>query len=321
MTRHHAISLGVAAILAVVLLYYSMRGIEWALVGHTVAHAAPARLALAVVLTTITLFLRAIRWRVLLNAEGSVLVSTAFWATAAGYFGNNFLPARGGELVRTVMISSRHTLQAAYVLATALAERVADAIALVVISAAILLMLPSPPGWLSKAARPFGILGLLGAAIIGVLPLLGPTLTRLIEHLPMPPTWRPRALDAAEHGLRGLRAFHAGPRLGAFLALTIVIWCVDAFGAIVTATALSYTMSLPAAFLLMAGLGLSSALPSTPGYVGLYQFAAVTVLGPFGFSRTAAITFILVLQALMYVVIGVWGAIGLFRYRRVRALA
>src|SRR5258708_21774040 len=112
---------------------------------------------------TATLFLRACRWRILLNAEGSIGVSTAFWATAAGFFGNNFLPARAGELVRTFMISSRSPLESAYVLATALSERVADAIVLVVISALVLLLVPAQPGWLAGAARPFAILGLLGA--------------------------------------------------------------------------------------------------------------------------------------------------------------
>ena len=68
----------------------------------------------------------------------------------------------------------------------------------------------------------------------------------------------------------------------------------------------------------MTGMGLGSALPSTPGYVGIYQFVAVTVLTPFGFSRTDAIAYILVAQALGYVVIGIWGSIGLLKYRRSR---
>ena len=75
------------------------------------------------------------------------------------------------------------------------------------------------------------------------------------------------------------------------------------------------------AFLLLAGLGLGSALPSTPGYVGIYQFVAVTVLTPFGLSRTDAIAYILVAQALSYVLIGVWGSIGIARYRRTRLSA
>jgi uncharacterized membrane protein YbhN (UPF0104 family) len=72
------------------------------------------------------------------------------------------------------------------------------------------------------------------------------------------------------------------------------------------------------AFLLIASLGLGSALPSTPGYIGIYQFVAVVVLTPFGFSRTDAIAYILVAQALIYVVIGFWGSLGLWRFRRSR---
>lgn len=319
MTRHQAVSLAIGAVLAAALLYFSLRGIDWNIVGHAIASADPLRLTITALLGTSTLFLRAVRWRVLLNAEGNVTLPTAFWATSAGYFGNNFLPARGGELVRTLMISSRHTLDTAYVLATALSERVADAIALVGISAVMLLVLPAQPGWLRSAARPFGILGLIGASAIAILPLFSSIATRAVARAPIPHAWRPRAIRTMEQGLRGLRAFHHASRLAAFLGLTMVVWSLDALGAIVTAAALGYTMSIPVAFLLMTALGLASALPSTPGYVGLYQFAAVTVLGPFGFARSQAIAFIFVSQAVLYVVIGIWGAIGLLRYRRLRA--
>jgi uncharacterized protein (TIRG00374 family) len=313
-----AVSFGVAALLAVVLLYYSLRGIEWRQVARIVAGAAPGRLALTACIGTTTLFLRAFRWRMLLNAEGAVSVSTAFWATAAGYLGNNVLPARAGELVRTFMISSRSALENTYVLATALSERVADAVALVIISAVVLLILPAQPEWLTRAARSFAILGLLGALGIAVLPLLGSFARAVIERAPVPHALRPRLITAMEHGLRGMRAFHDARRLSGFLGLTILIWCLDALGTVIVGTALGFQIPVPVAFLLIAGLGLGSALPSTPGYVGIYQFVAVTVLTPFGFSRTDAVAYILVAQALAYVVIGFWGALGLLRYRRAR---
>jgi hypothetical protein len=47
----------------------------------------------------------------------------------------------------------------------------------------------------------------------------------------------------------------------------------------------------------------------------------VSVLTPFGLSRTDAIAYILVAQALSYVLIGVWGSIGIARYRRTRPSA
>jgi uncharacterized protein (TIRG00374 family) len=310
------LSFGAAALIGAVLLYFSLRGIEWREVGRIVAGASPGRLALAAAIATTAMLLRASRWRILLNAEGSVSVRTAFWATAAGYFGNNFLPARGGELVRTFMISSGSGLDGAYVLATALSERAADVVALVVISAVVLLTLPSPPGWLADAARPFAVLGLAGALAIAILPLLGSVARTAIERGPLPSAWRPKAIAMIDQGLRGVRAFHDARRLAGFVGLTAMIWLLDAVATLVTATALGLTIPLPVAFLLIAALGLSSALPSTPGYVGIYQFVAVMVLTPFGFSRTDAIAYILVAQALGYVVIGFWGSLGLFHYRR-----
>src|SRR5580700_7721328 len=238
--RTRAVSFSVAALLAGVLLYFSLRGIAWREVARIALGARPGVLVLASVLGTVTLFLRACRWRILLNAEGTVSVSTAFWATAAGYFGNNFLPARAGELVRTFMISSRSALDSTYVLATALSERVADAIALVVISALVLLTLPAQPGWLAGAARPFAILGLLGAVVIGVLPMLGSVGRTAIERAPLPHALRPRLITAMEHGLRGLRAFHDVRRLSGFLGLTVLIWSLDALGTVIGGAAIGF---------------------------------------------------------------------------------
>ena len=319
--RARAVSFGVAAVLAAILLYYSLRGIEWSQVGRIVASAAPGRLALAAGIATLTLFLRACRWRILLNAEGAIRVSTTFWATAAGYFGNNFLPARAGELVRTFMISSHSALDNTYVLATALSERVADAVALVVIGAVVLLILPAQHGWVARAARPFAVLGLLGATGIAVLPLLGSVARAAIERAPLRPQLRLKLITVMEQGLRGMRAFHDTRRLSGFLALTVVIWCLDALGTVIVGASLGLRIPISVAFLLIAGLGLGSALPSTPGFVGIYQFVAVTTLTPFGFSRTDAIAYILVAQALLYVVIGVWGSLGLWRYRQARRSA
>jgi uncharacterized protein (TIRG00374 family) len=307
-----------AIALAAVLLFYSLRGIEWRRVGELIVHARAGWMTLALLLTTTTLFLRACRWRVLLSAEANVTVLDVFWATSAGYFGNNFLPARAGELVRTYMISASYQVDLPFVLATAACERVADAITLVVIAAVVLLELPEQSGAFAKAIPFFATLAFVGAAAIVVLPLVGPSVTRTIGRLPVPHGVRDRLVNICEQGLRGLRAFHHVGRLSAFCGFSTAIWILDAAATMITAKALALYIPLSVAFLLLAALGLGSALPSTPGYVGIYQFVALTVLTPFGLSRTDAIAYILVAQALSYVVIGVWGAIGIARYRRAR---
>lgn len=306
----------IAVAIAGVLLWYSVRGTDWPRVAQIILAARWRYLALVVAIATVSLALRALRWRILLNAEGSVPAGTAFWATAAGYFGNNFLPARAGELVRTWMISSQCGLRTSYVLATALSERVADAVTLVSVTAAVLMGLPAKPSWLSQAARPLAFAGFAGLIGIAVLPRLESAGRRILQALPLAGDPRAKVIAIFESVFNGVRTLHDPRRLARFLLLTAVVWFLDAVGTVAGTRALGIGISLPVAFLLIAGLGLGSALPSTPGYVGIYQFVAVSVLTPFGVSRTASIAYILCAQALSWALIGFWGSIGLWRGRK-----
>jgi uncharacterized protein (TIRG00374 family) len=302
--------------LAATLLYWSLRGIEWSRVGAILATAKLPYVLAAVALSSINMFLRAVRWRVLLTSEGNVSVRTAFWATAAGYFGNNFLPARAGELVRSVMVSSRSALSKTFVLTTALGERMADAVALVVISASVLAVLPEKPAWLVQAMRVFALAGAVGLIGIIAVPKLERFWTYFLRRAPVPEKLRERLLALLTQVLLGVRSFHDTGRVAGFLTLTMIIWLIDAVFTVVGGQALGLGIDLRMAFLLVAGLGLGSALPSTPGYVGIYQFVAVTVLVPFGLTRTDAIAYILFAQALMYVVVTFWGMFGLMHFRK-----
>ena len=306
------VSLGLAG----VFLYYSLRGIEWGSVWTTLKSARPLVVALAAGIMSGTLFLRSFRWRVLLSSQQRVPVPLAFWATSAGYLGNNVLPARAGEVVRTLMISRRSGMSKAFVLTTALSERVVDAIALITISAVVLLTLPTQSGWLAHAARPFAILGLAGAAAIALLPAFEAFWFRFLAHIPLPARLRHPIENILEQVLEGIRSFHDARRLAKFLFFTAVIWFLDGITTVVASSSIGIPISLPVAFLLVAGLGLGSALPSTPGYVGIYQFVAVTMLEPFGVSKTNAIAYIFLFQAMNYAVVLFWGLLGIVAERQ-----
>jgi uncharacterized protein (TIRG00374 family) len=317
--RSNFLHWAIALVLAGVLLYYSLRGIDWRQVWSILATTRLGYVVLMVLVSPISLFLRAVRWRVLLLSGGPVHVATAFWATCAGYFGNNFLPARAGELVRTMMVDAEARLGRTFVLTTALSERIVDAVALVLISSVVLLTLPVRPGWYNSAARPFALIGMCGVLGIAILPKLERFWNHLLDRTPVPERFRSKLKHILEQILYGLRAFHDAQRLLAFVGLTAVIWSIDAVGVILGARSLDLNLNLSMAFLLLTGLGLGSALPSTPGYVGIYQFVAVTVLTPFGFSRAAVIAYTLLLQAMQYMSTGIWGLFALLRFRKLKA--
>ncbi len=307
--------------LAAILLYFSFRGIEWKQVWAILSSANVLKVLGSLALMVLSLFLRAYRWRVILLAETALSVSLAFWATSAGYLGNNVLPARAGEVIRSLMVSSRTGLSRAYVLTTALSERVVDAIAVISISSVVLLTLKQRPGWFAVTARPFAIAGFCGVAAIILIPSFEVFWFKFLGLLPIPPRLREQVEGILRQGLQGIRSFHQRDRLARFILLTAVIWFCDAVTSVVLAGSIGISMTLPMAFLLTAGLALGSALPSTPGYVGIYQFVAVSILTPFGFSRTDSIAYILLFQASNYVIVLTFGGVGFALGRRPSAAA
>ncbi|HYM06646.1 MAG TPA: lysylphosphatidylglycerol synthase transmembrane domain-containing protein [Terriglobales bacterium] len=299
--------------LAAALVWLSLRSTDWRRVGAVLSSVQLALAGVACAIGSMSYFLRALRWRVLLSHKERLAPATVFWATMAGYLSNNFLPARAGELVRSVMISRRSTLSKTYVLTTALTERVTDAIVLVVASRLLLMGIPQRPAWLEGASTAAFALGLVGVALVVGLRWFHGAIGKVLAALPAPAHVRSRLGSMLEQVVLGFSALDHPARLASFCGLTALIWTADATASMVVARALGLSLPFAVAILLITGLGLGSALPSTPGYVGIYQFVAITVLAPFGFTRDEALAYILVAQAAGYVVITFWGVLGLWR--------
>jgi uncharacterized membrane protein YbhN (UPF0104 family) len=239
-----------------------------------------------------------------------------FWATAVGYLGNLFLPARAGEVIRSAMLGRATGVSIAFILATAFTERIVDAVALVCISLIAMTSLTTLPGWMLAADKVLvvGAFGGLGAILLA--PHLAPVLRRALAWLPLPAAARDSIQTVLEELLLGMRSLQHPGRAALFLGLTALIWTLDAIVIMVTASAFSLSIPFTQALLLLAALGLSSAAPSTPGYIGIYQFVAVTVLTPFGFSKDAALVLIIGFQGVSYAVVTVWATIGLWQLNR-----
>jgi len=230
-----------------------------------------------------------------------------------GYLGNNFLPARAGEVLRSVLLSRRVGISVSYVFATALTERIGDLVAVAMMSLLAIVTLAATPSWLRLGATAIAIPGTVSLIALVALPRLTVPITGLVARLPLserPALWLNTSLDRFLLGLTALQ--HVNQALS-FLGLTGVIWIVDAMTALVIGHAFEITLTLPIALLLLAALGIASAIPSTPGSIGVLQFVAVTTLGPFGLSPSEAIVYIIGFQAVNIVVVVVWGLVGLWQ--------
>lgn len=306
-------SLLLPALLAIILLYFAFRGVRWRDLFDTFRHGRPQFVALALLGTTCTYLLRGVRWKILLSAERDVGTITAFCAVVVGYLGNYVLPARAGEVIRSVLIARRASLSTSYVLATAITERIMDTVTLVLISVVALTFINNMPVWLVTSAKVMAGIACCGLAFVFLAPRFEASLRAWLHRLPFPDPLSLRFDALLSQFLLGMRALHSPVRALSFLGLSFPIWIGDGLVTVSVAAALRLSLSVPEGLLLLAALGLASAAPSTPGYVGVFQFVAVTVLVPFGFTHSHALAYIISYQAIIYVVVLVWGPIGLWR--------
>jgi uncharacterized protein (TIRG00374 family) len=231
----------------------------------------------------------------------------------AGYLGNNVLPARAGELIRAAYIARKENIPAAFVLATGIAERLVDVAALVVIGITSLFFTDVFPESMWDALKSFAIIAIAGVAFIFLLPLFRGVISRILAALPLlNQSFKSKLNEMLEHFVEGVKVIARVERGLPFLLFTALIWLMDGISTITLALALHETLTLAQAFLFIAALGLSSAIPSTPGYVGVYQFVAVTVLVPFGTTRESALALILISQVLNLLIVSCWGGMGLW---------
>lgn len=313
--RSSRLFLALTLLLAAGLLYLAVRNVDWNELVFTLSRVNPLWLALGVLILSLSCLVRGFRWRVLLSAEKTLPLPTVFWGTMTGYLGNAYLPARAGEVIRSVLIGQKGGISKSFSLATALTERIVDAVLLVAVSAVALTTITSLAPELLQGLRVMAVIGALGALALFAAPHMRGLLQNIITRLPFSEKLRDRLGGVTGNFLTGAGALQDWTRLINFLLASAGIWSLDTLTGLAVASAFGVSLSLTQVFILLAALGISSALPSTPGALGIYQYVAVAVLVPFGLSEAQSLAYILGYQGVMYAVITTWGLIGLWKLR------
>jgi uncharacterized protein (TIRG00374 family) len=167
------VEFGALCLLAVAILWWFGRTLNWAEVRVAVSHANPYLLGLAALIISLSYLFRAARWGALLAPLSPASLKNLFIATTVG-FGAVFLVGRAGEVVRPAVLPMRDPkIRASASFVTILVERIYDLIAVAVLFAGNLLWFRPPAGVVIEFGR-VRIVGivLLVATIFGVFGLI-----------------------------------------------------------------------------------------------------------------------------------------------------
>ncbi len=316
--RHIALITGF--LISGVLLWLALRNIDIAHVWQAFASVKLTPLLLCIALVFCGILLRSVRWRIILGLPLSEQVHVSR-ATFLGVLANMILPARAGEFVRVITLARLRRTSVAGPLAGAVVDRLFDMLVLFAIGTVIYLLYPVGAllaKWLLAIAVIFAsIVGLVAFRVSKIYELLREQLLRLLRR--MLSKW---SISVETFLVELKREFVQLSRNSVRAELLLIVLGILALDyAIFASLMLAFGLPVPmlAPLLVWVFFAAGSILPSAPGYVGVYQVAAIWSLSLYQVPAATAVALATVFQIVMLLVALVAsgpGALQLFNNRQ-----
>ena len=290
---------GALCLLAVAILWWFGRSLNWSEVRVEVGRANPYLLGLATVMVSFSYIFRAARWGALLAPLCSASLRNLFIATTVG-FGAVFVFGRAGEVVRPVVLPMRDPrIRPSASFVTIMVERIYDLLAVVVLFAANLLWLKPPP----KLVVEFGRVRFAGVAMLVVVLLGLFALTQFRKNSQSTIGWIKERLgcyrfvpvrltraivSVLEQLASALRVLVNARELAVTVGWTALVWFGIALGNMLVLRAFGLPFGMTETVFVMGWSLVGSLVPTPGGAAGAFHAATAAALIFLGVARETA---------------------------------
>jgi uncharacterized protein (TIRG00374 family) len=315
--------LWVGILVSLLSLYLAARGVDFRGLLEALGQVQRVWLLPALGLLVFAMLARAYRWRLLFYPMSELRIGRLFNLLNIGYLANTVSPLRLGDVLRAYLCAEVECLSMVRTLSTVVVERIADTLAIVFL---LLFLIPfvSLPAGLVRPAFAIGVVAI-GALLVLVfivsrrehsLAFFDKIAARFgfLDRQPLR-----RSLVSAVDGLAVLRSWPSAVGVGMW---SLAAWLSTALQFYLVMQAMSLRLPFTAAMLVLCLTSLGMVVPSSPGYLGVFEYLTVISLALWGVSREVALGYALVLHALGYLVPAVLGGIAIwmegYSYARLR---
>jgi uncharacterized protein (TIRG00374 family) len=257
--------------------------------------------------------LRSIRWRFLLPEprQERPTIRHLFDSIILGNLASCLLPFRLGEFIRPLVFTrwTEYSFGAAFI--SVVIERFFDLSMVLVSFFIIVQLLPDLPEWLHVAAYSLGAMSLALLLFLVGGCLFPRLINRIVEIavIPLPRGLAQGLQRFAADLVNGAAVIKTPSRLLMIIFLSMLVWLT----AYLQFQAVLWMFPFNQSFLLSVALGvfvaLAIALPSAPGFVGVFQIGCVAAASLFSYPEADAKVYSLIVHGLTYlimIIVGFW---------------
>jgi len=277
----------------------------------------------AIVLTFISYFLRAVRWQYLLIDLKPIPLSSLFPPTVIGYMANNLLPARLGEFVRAYLLAQREKLETPAVFASLVIDRLFDGftVLLMLVITLFTLKLPEGMGDAGAALRTGGVVTfLIYCGVVVFLFLLKRQTTKTLSFLsiilkPFPRSFSDRLIPLLGSFIAGINLSFKGRDFIAVIILSIMIWTFALLPVDMILRGFGIDLPITASMFILVLLVFAVMVPASPGFIGTYHYACFKGLSVFDIDASTSVSLALVIHGIGFFPVILAGFYYLWRDR------
>jgi uncharacterized protein (TIRG00374 family) len=255
------------------------------------------------------------RWHYLLRPLRPVPLTRLFPVVCIGYMGNNIFPARAGELVRGYVLKRRERISFSASFATIIIERVFDGLVMLLF---VFIALPFTP--LPNILRAIVVVSslLFGGALlvffaIAASPQRARAVYDFIARRFLPEALLKRTQALVDRFLTGLHSLRSVRDVLMIFVTSVIIWLAETVKYWFVMHAFSFTVPFYVLMLMNGVVNLATTVPSSPGYVGTFDWPGIVILNSFGVAKEVATAYTLVLHAALWFPITALGAFYMVR--------
>ncbi|MDD2900171.1 MAG: lysylphosphatidylglycerol synthase transmembrane domain-containing protein [Desulfuromonadaceae bacterium] len=259
---------------------------------------------LAVGVTFVSYFMRAVRWRYLLIHEKNIPVPSLYQATIIGYMANNLLPARLGEFVRAYTLAQREHLETPAVFASLVIDRLFDGCTVLILLLVTLFTMQLPGGMedAAQALRAGGvIMFFFYCGVVLFMYLLKRQTVRTLSAVsyilrPFPKSISERCIPLLGSFIGGIRLSPRGGHVASLLLTSVGIWCMCVLSVDMTLQSFDIHLPMTASMFILILLVFAVMVPASPGFIGTYHYACYKGLSIFGIPETLSVSIALIMH-------------------------
>ncbi len=299
-------------VISILMLYIVFKNVNFNDVLKYICTANIFYLLISLFLGFLLLMLRSYRWKLLVKEYENYSFSNFFVSTVLGLFFNNVFPFRMGDFVQGLALSRKISLPKSFTVSSVFMERFLDLfppIVFIIIGSFFVVLPKQFSVVLSILILLFLILGLMlmlkfKSLIIKFVKNLSDGKQGVLSKL----------ANFIEKFFSALSNLSEIKILCKVIPLTILLWVGYSIGMFFICLALDIELpSVWASFLIQAITSASVIIPSSPGYVGTWEFMGSLAVSIFKVAKSKAVAFSLISHFLGIIPIVVLGVIFLLK--------